>query len=89
MYGFNVFTGNLDLKGTGGSSTGATLTREDPPETPDGVITDFTVAHEPVLVEIDGNFRVDGFGYTYATGIISVDPLLAPVQSIVAFYNAV
>lgn len=88
-YVFNPFTGNLDaaIATTGG--TGKTLTQEIPPEPADGSTNVFTVVNEPVLVEIDGNFRVEGYGYTWAAGVLTVDPLLGnPSQNVTSFYNA-
>lgn len=87
-YVFNPFTGNLDAVGLTSSGAGKTLTSETPTGAIDGSNNIYTVLNEPVLVEIDGSFRVAGYGYTYAAGTITVDPLLAPVQSIVSFYNA-
>ena len=74
--------------GGGGSGSGHTLTAETPVGTINGVNTSFTVANTPVFVEMDGTLRVNGYGYTYAGGIITTDPLLPPTQSIISFYNA-
>ena len=67
---------------------GATVTKETPTGTIDGSNNIFTVSNEPVFVEVDGLLRVAGYGYTYAGGTITVDPLAPPLQSIVSFYNA-
>lgn len=70
------------------TASGSTLTAEIPVGAVNGVNTIYTVTHTPVFVQIDGQFRVDGYGYTYLAGTITVDPLTPPSQSIVSFYNA-
>lgn len=88
-----IFNGNLYkteelMHGGGSSSTGSTLSTEVPVGVIDGSNNIFTVTHTPVFVMIDGNTRVEGYGYTYAAPTITVDPLLAPTQAIISFYNA-
>lgn len=88
---FNVFTSNFDYVGSSSTpvGSGATLTEETPTGTIDGSNNIFNVGHTPVFLEIDGKLRTEGYGYTYdsGTGDITVDPLIAPVQSILSFWN--
>jgi hypothetical protein len=53
------------------ASGGATV--ETPPETPDGVVTAFTVSDEPQYVVADGATFFDGAGYTYSALTITMD----------------
>lgn len=70
------------------TGSGAVLTAETPVGAVDGSNLVYTVLNEPVFVEIDGMIRVNGFGYTYLAGTITVDALTPPSQSIVSFYNS-
>src|SRR5437773_4489136 len=50
-------------------------TPETPPETPDGIITTFTVSARPLWVVADSSTYFEGFGYSYAGGqIIFTNP---------------
>lgn len=69
-------------------SSGVTLTPETPIGTVDGVNVTFTVTHTPVQLFTDGLLRVLGTDYTYAVGTITMNALLAPVNSIISYYNA-
>jgi hypothetical protein len=70
------------------SAAGATIASEIPVGAVDGVNTVYTVAHEPLFVMSDGMFRVNGYGYTYAAGTITMDALIPPVQYIISYYSA-
>lgn len=58
----NTVNGNKQI-----SASGAVATWRTPPETPNGVITVFTVTAEPATVVADGITLFSGQGYTYAT----------------------
>jgi hypothetical protein len=68
--GLTVAEVNGRVTVTAGAS-GATV--ETPPETPDGVVTAFTVSDEPQYVVADGATFFDGAGYTYSALTVTMD----------------
>lgn len=68
--------------------SGVTLTAETPSGTIDGSNLVFTVSNTPVQLFSDGMYRVLNTDYTYVGGIITMNALLAPVISIISYYNA-
>ena len=61
-------------------ASGSGITIETPPETPDAIITVFTVSAEPKFVVADGTTYFNGAGYTYAALQVTMD--LPPSVSI-------
>jgi hypothetical protein len=53
---------------------------------PNGVLTIFVVANEPVFVVADGQAMYDGYGYTYAAGSITMEN--PPQSMLISFYNS-
>lgn len=53
--------------------TGSAATVNTPPEAPDGNNQIFTVSADPKYVVADGETYFEGFGFTYATGKITMD----------------
>ncbi len=66
----------LTLNASGGGSGGITV--ETPPETPDAVITAFTVSAQPQWVVADGTTYYENSGYTYNSGTGKVTMDVAP-----------
>lgn len=62
----------ITFNATGGGGGGG-VTVETPAETPDGVITEFTVTAEPQWVVADGITYYDGEGYTYSSLTVTMD----------------
>jgi len=62
------------------STTGSGVTVETPSETPDAIITVFTVSAEPKWVVADGITYYDGAGYTYSSLQVTMD--IAPSSTI-------
>ncbi len=60
-------------------------------ETPSGTVNGsnltFTVSNTPVYVIIDGQTYINGFGYTYSAGTITVDALVPPTTYIRSVYS--
>lgn len=52
----------------------------------DGSNRTFTVTHIPSYVIADNLVRVEGFGYTYSGGVITMDESIPPVLFIKYFY---
>lgn len=70
------------------SATGATISSETPSGAVDGVNTIFTVAHTPLFIIADSNFRIAGQGYTFVFPTITMDALIPPVQFIQSYFAA-
>lgn len=94
-YGFRDNNGVIEKKDQGGSwspiatgGSGSTLSSETPGETVDGSNNTFTVNNTPIFIVVDGMIRVEGDGYTYSGGTITVDELAPPTSFIESFYNA-
>ncbi len=82
----------VDVAGGGGS----TLVQETPTGTVDGSNTTFATPNTPVFIVVDGMTRprvtdindINGNGFTYNAGTITVNPLVPPVSFIRDYYNA-
>lgn len=70
------------------AATGASIASEIPVGAVNGVNTTYTVAHTPLFIIADSNFRISGQGYTYVAPTITMDPLIPPVQFIISYYAA-
>lgn len=82
MFRLNPAIANFRLSplGAGGLSV------ETPTGTVDGANVTFTVSDDPLFVVVDGLIRVEGQGYTFTGGTITVDALAPPVQYIRSFF---
>ena len=67
---------------------GKTLTPETPTGTVNGSNLTFSVLNTPVLLFTDGLYRYITTDYTYSGGVITMNALIPPVNSIISFYNA-
>lgn len=80
---------------TWAAPAGTSLLMETPSGTVDGSNTVFTVVHSPAYVIVDGLVRVlvntitdlNGNGYTYSTGVLTVNSAVPPMSFIRSFYN--
>ena len=67
--------------------SGSAMQTEVPTGSVNGSNTVFTVSNTPVFVIIDGVVRVEGFGYSYDGGTITVNALVPPQEFIRSYYN--
>lgn len=87
-------TGRILVDDAGGVSS--TLTQETPTGTVDGSNNVFTVLNTPVFVVVDGQTRplvasindINGNGFTYSAGTLTVNSLVPPVSFIRSYYNS-
>lgn len=70
----------LTFNASGGGAGGITV--ETPPETPDAVITEFTVSDEPQWIVADGTTYFAGAGYSYNSGTGKITTDVPPSASI-------
>lgn len=78
------------------SGAGSTVTMEVPSGTVDASNNVFTVTNTPIFVVVDNKILplvsdindINGNGFTYSAGTLTVNSLVPPVSFIRSFYNA-
>ena len=73
---------------------GSTLTQEAPVGTVDGSNNTYTVSNTPIFIVVDGQVRpsvsnindINGNGFTYSGGTITVNSLVPPVSFIRSYH---
>lgn len=86
-------TGRVLVDVSGG---GSTLTQETPTGTVNSSNNVFTVLNTPIFIVVDGMTRplvnnindINGNGFTYSAGTITVNSLVPPTSFIRSYYNA-